>query len=398
MHHNDEINLLDCWRVLVKRKRLIGFVMGGGFVASLIISFLLPKIYASATSILPPQQENSLAAGMAASQLAGGFGGFSGGFLGLSSPTDLWVGILKSQTVQDAIINRFDLMNVFEAKAIEDARKALNRMTEITKSKEDIISIRIEDENPQRAARIANAFVEELDKVNKNAVMSAGGRMRVFVEKRLNEAKMELERIEETVKAFQEKNGAVKLDDQSKAIIEAIGRIKGNLMAKEVELQTFLSFATPNNPQAEILKSQVEELRGSLRELEEGKKGDLPSSRGIFIPTARMPDLGLQYARLLRDIKVQETLYGLLTQQYEMARIQEAKDSPTVQVLDVAKIPQKKAKPNRAIFVILCTFTAAFGAVFLSLLMEKLKELKLEMENIEGGRIEKRPAPLQVVE
>jgi|SRR5579884_155410 len=385
---NNAINLLDCWRILVKRRKLIGLIVGGTFILSVIISLFLPKIYASTTSILPPQQEGSVGmAGMAASQLAGGLGGLAGGFLGLKSPADLWVGILKSQTVRDAIIKRFGLMKVLKAKTIEDARSNLNEVVNITKSKEDIISITVEDKDPQMAALIANAFVEELDRVNKSAVMSAGGRMRAFVEKRLAEGKVELEKLEDAVKAFQEKNGAVKLDDQSKAIIDAIGRVKGQLMAKEVELQTFLSYATPNNPQAEILKAQVEELRGSLRELEEGKRGNGPETKGIFIPTSKMPDLALQFARLLRDAKVQETLYSLLTQQYEIARIQEAKDSPTVQVLDMAKVPEKKVKPKRLLIITLSTFTATLFAIFLAFLAESLKKVQY-VQDLHPGRTE----------
>lgn len=398
--HGDEINLLDSWRVLVKRRRVIGLIVGGAFIVSIIISFLLPKIYASTTSILPPQQENSLSVGMAAaSQFAGNsLGGLAGGFLGLKSPSDLWVGILKSETIQDAIISRFDLKTLYQEKTIEDTRKALNKNVSIRKSKEDIISIIVQDKDPKRASEIANAFVEELDRVNKGIMMTSGGRMRAFVEKRLNEEKIELERTEEQVKEFLENNGAVKLDDQSKAIIETIGKVKGQLMAKEVELQTLLSFATPNNPQAELLKSQVEELRGSLRELEEGKRGERLSTKSIFIPTAKIPDLALQYARLLRDAKVQETLYGFLTQQYEMARIQEAKDSPTVQVLDVAKVPERKARPKRTVIIVLFTLTAALGAVFICLLMEKLQELKVEMGSPDRGMIEKQVSPFHIVE
>ncbi|MBI3804148.1 MAG: lipopolysaccharide biosynthesis protein [Nitrospirae bacterium] len=375
--NEDTINLLDCWKALVKRKWLIGFIVGAAAIASVILSLLLPKIYAATTSILPPQQEGSVGmTGMGASQLPGGIGGLAGGFLGLKSPADLWVGILKSQTVRDGIIQRFDLMNAFKAQTIEDARGALNAMVVITKSKEDIISITVEDKDPQQAALLANAFVEELDKVNKRVVMSSGGRMRVFLEKRLNDGKVELVKIEEAVKAFQERNGAIKLDDQSKAIIDTIGKVKGQLMAKEVELQTFLSYATPNNPQAEILKSQIEELRGSMQELEEGKLGDRRASKGLFIPTAKMPDLALQYARLLRDMKVQETLDTLLTQQYEISRIQEAKDSPTVQVLDMAKVPGKKVKPKRAQIVLLSVFSATFAAVLLALFMEFVGQTK----------------------
>lgn len=379
--NDDAINLIDCWRVLVKRKMLLALIVGGAAVGSVIISSLLPKTYASTTSILPPQQESSLGVGMAASQFPGGLGGLAGGFLGLKSPADLWVGILKSQTVRDGIIARFNLMNAFEAQTIEDARAALNRMVIVSKSKEDIISVTVEDKNPQQAALLANAFVEELDKVNKSVVMSAGGRMRMFVEKRLHEGKAELEKLEETVKAFQEKNGAVKLDDQSKAIIDTIGKVKGQLLAKEVELQTFLSYATPNNPQAELLKSQINELRGSMRELEEGKLGDRRTSGSLFIPTARMPQLALQYARLLRDLKVQETLYSLLTQQFEISRIQEAKDSPTVQVLDVAKVPGRKIRPRRTQIVFLSVFSAACLAVTLAFLMEFAGRTKARHSN-----------------
>jgi uncharacterized protein involved in exopolysaccharide biosynthesis len=387
-----EINVIDLWRILVKRKKLIGLIVGAAAITSVVVSLLLPKIYAATTSILPPQQESSMGMpGIAASQFAGGIGGLAGGFLGLKSPADLWVGILKSQTVRDGIISRFDLMNTLKASTIEEARAALSEMAVITKSKEDIISITVEDKNPEQAARLANAFVEELDKVNKRVVMSAGGRMRIFVEKRLTDGKAELAKLEEAVKAFQEKNGAVKLDDQSKAIIETIGKVKGQLMAKEVELQTFLSYATPNNPQAEILKSQIEELRGGMQELEEGKIGDRRASKGLFIPTAKMPHLALQYARLLRDMKVHETLDTLLTQQYEMSRIQEAKDSPTVQVLDLAKAPESRTKPKRTQIVILSVFSAAFIAAFLAFFIEFRGKLQMQPSN------EKRDLPLKAV-
>lgn len=392
-----EIKLLDCWRVLVKRKRLIGFIVGGALLTSITISLLLPKIYTSITSILPPQQESSVGiAGLAASQMAGGLGSLAGGFLGLKSSADLWVGILKSQTVRDAIIKRFDLMKLYEARTIEGARNSLDGMVKITKSKEDIISITVEDKDPQRAALLAGAFVEELDKVNKSVVMTSGGRMRAFVEKRLNDQKMELAKLEEEVKGFQEKNGAVKLDDQSKAIIDVFGRVKGQLMAKEAELQTLLSFATPNNPQAELLKSQIDELRESLREMEEGKEGERISSKSIFIPTTKIPHLALQYARLIRDAKVQETLYGLLTQQYEMARIQEAKDSPTVQVLDVAKVPEQRSKPKRKRIVFLSVFAAAFFAVFMAFFMESIEKSK-SAPNGAGNGAEALPLSIPIV-
>jgi uncharacterized protein involved in exopolysaccharide biosynthesis len=370
----EEFSLLDYWRVLLKWKWMIGLFVGATFVGSIVISGFLPKIYASTVTLLPPIQEGPPGMGAMASQFSGNLGGLAGSLFGTKSPSDLWVAILKSRTVQDAIVARFNLTQLFGVETTEEARILLNQKVKILKSKEDIISITVEDENPKQTVEIANAYVEELDRVNKNIMMSAGGRMRVFVEKRLAEQKTELSKIEEEVRRFQEQNGAVKLDDQSKAIIDAFGTVKGQLMAKEVELQTFLSYATPNNPHAQILQAQIEELKQRLAELEEGGKG---RPKSIFIPTAKIPDLALKYARLLRDAKVQETVYGLLNQQYEMSRIQEAKDSPTVQILDAPKVPEKKVKPKRKYIVLSSTFGAMVGGICLSFVMEAFQNARL---------------------
>src|SRR3972149_896202 len=372
----DEINLLDYWRVLVKRKLLIGIIVGIAIIFSIIYSLILPEIFASTASIFPPQQEGSLASGIAA-QLPGGLGSLAGGFLGINTPAGTWLAILKSETIKDAVINRLDLMKVFEAKTMDDARKTLDGMTKVAKSKDGIISITVEDTNPQRAATVANAFVEELDRINKGVTTTSGKRMRVFVEERLIGVKENLAKAEDAIKGFQERNRAVKLDDQSKTIIEAIGVVKGHLMAKEVELQTLLSYATAKNPQAEILRTEVNELKERLRELEEGKRiPDNPSSKDIFIPTTRIPDLALQYARLLREAKIQQTLFELLTQQYEMARIQEAKDTPSLQVLDVAKVPEVRVKPKRRQIVMLSTVAGAFFGVLIAVFMEYIDRSK----------------------
>lgn len=373
---NDEINLIEYLKILVKRKRIIGLIITGAFVLSVIISLILPIKYASTTSILPPQQEGSLASGLM-SQLPGGLGSLAGGVLGSKSPSDIWMGILRSKNLRDAVIVRFDLKNVFNTKTIEATRDILGSMVKIEKSKEDIISITAESKDPKLAATLANAFVEELDRINKNIVTTSGRRTRIFIETRLNEAKEELTKAEDNIKAFQEKNRAVKLDDQSKAIIEAIGTLKGHLMAKEVELQTLLSYATPSNPMAEILKTEVDELKKRLKELEEGNNiQGKSSSKNIFIPTNEIPALSLQYVRLLRDAKVQQTLFELLTQQYEIAKIQEAKDTPTIQVLDVAKVPEQRSKPSRGSIVLLSVIVASILSVFMAFFMEYIERIK----------------------
>jgi len=376
----EEINLLTYWSVLVRRKKLIGLIVAVAFVCSVITSLLLPKKYDVTVSLMPPDSNND-AMSAAASLMSGAAGallGSSAGALGLgaASPTDIWMGVLKSNSVRDAIIERFDLKKKFGVDAIEDARLILDKMVKIDKSKEEIVSITVEDRDPVETARIAKAFIEELDRVSRNLSMTEGRKTRIFVERRLSETKAALAKLEEDFKRFQMENGAVKLDEQSKAIVEAIGTVKGQLMAKEVELQTLLSYATPANPQVQLLKTEVEELKAKLKELEEGQDGS--RNNGIFIPTKRFPDISIQYVRLVRDIKVQQTLFELLTQQYEMASIQEAKDTPTAQVLDDARVPEKKAKPKRAMIVAVSTFTALLVAVFLAFFLQYLEDLKTE--------------------
>ncbi len=347
------IDLLAYWRLFAIRKKLIVAVTSVAFVLSVSLSFILPKVYAAKASILPPQQDSSLTSILQSSSL----GSLAGGLLGAKSQSDLWVGILSSQTVMDAVIERFKLRELYSTDTIEDTRKKLSKSVLIEKSQDEIISVTVEDEDPRRAADMANAFVEELDKVNGGSVTTSGQRMRVFVEKRLKDARGDLAAIEDQVKTFQEKYGAVKIDDQAKVVMEAMGEIKGEIIAKEVQLQTLLSYATQSNPQVQVLKTELAEFRARLKELENGT-----ASNGIFLPTSKIPEISVKYVRLLRDAKVQETLFELLTQQYELARLQEASDSSTVQFLDYAKPPEKKSKPKRSLIVLAGIFSGFFGS------------------------------------
>ena len=368
-----EISLADYWQVLVGRRRLIAYTVGAAFVISCIVSLILPKEYKATASILQPRSNDNLFAARAAgatgiipAEFLSGMAGFSG---------DVWVGILESQTVSDDIIKRFNLGSVYGCRKIEDTRKRLWKMVNVfNNKKEGIIKISVLDESPARAAAMANAFVEDLDRVNKNLVMTSGRRTRIFVGQRLDETKKNLDAADKALEEFQQKYRAVNLGDQSKVIIQSIAAVKGKLMAKEVELQTLLSYATPDNPQVQILSSEKRELQRRLGELE-NKRSSSYSGKGsqdIFVPTNMMPALELDYDNLMRDKSTDEALYKLLVRQYEMAKIQEVKNSSTVQVLDRAVAPTKKAKPRRILIVISCTFTAlvlaAFAAFFLDYL------------------------------
>lgn len=362
----DEINLSELWKAVKSRRKLILAVTSAAFAVSVIVSLLLPRYYAATASIMPPQQEDM--GGGLASSIGGGLGMLAGGLLGAGSQADLWTGILKSSSVNGAIIERFRLKELYGKETLDDTMKVLAKRVDIDKTKEDIVKVTVEDKDPKRAADMANAFIEELDRVNKSAVMTSGQRMRAFVEKRLIETKADLAQIEESLKSFQKANKAVKLDDQSKAIIEAIGDVKGTLMAKEVEFDTLKSYAAPTNPHVQLLNSEINGLKEKLRELEQGRAAY--GGKDIFIPTDRIPDLSLQYAKLLRDAKVRETLFELLTQQFELARIQEAKDSPTIQVLDSAYPPEVKSRPKRGLIVVLSTISGFLVSVFLALFLQ----------------------------
>lgn len=357
MNNSVEIDILEYFRVIKKRWKAIAIIVSTAFVCSVVISLILPKTYRATASVLPPQGESSMSS-MMMSKAQAGVGGGLGNFLGLKSPADLWLGILRSNNVSDAIISRFKLKELFGMQAIEDVRQSLSYKVEIKKTKEEIIVIAVVDSDPKRAADMANAFVEELDRVNKGLGTTGGQRTRVFLEERLVLAKGELERLEGELRKFQEGSNAVRIDEQSKAVMEAIGQVKGNIIAKEVELETFLTYTTDENPQVKTVRTQLSEFRKKQRELESGK-GDY----GVFLPINRVPGLSVRYAEFVRDLKVQETLFELLTQQYEMAKIQEAKDSPTIQVLDEATPPDKKYKPKRSLIVMSATLLSFCAGV-----------------------------------
>lgn len=363
----DEISLPEVWKAIKSRRTLIFGITSAVFILSVIVSLLLPRYYAATASVMPPQQED-IGGGLVSSIGGGGLGMLAGGLLGSNSQADLWTGILKSSSVNGAVIDRFRLKELYGEDTLDETMKVLAKRVEIDKTKEEIVKVTVEDKDPKLAADMANAFIEELDRVNKSAVMTSGQRMRTFVEKRLIETKTDLSQIEESLKSFQKTNNAVKLDDQSKAIIEAIGSVKGSLMAKEVELDTLKSYAAQTNPMVQLLNSEINGLKEKLRELEQGRTAY--GNRDIFIPTDRIPDLTHQYAKLLRDAKVIETLFELLTQQFEMARIQEAKDSPTIQILDSAKPPEIKSRPKRGLIVALSTISGFMVSIFLALFLE----------------------------
>ena len=370
----DEINLLDYVLVLLRRKKLIIGIVVLAIAASVIVSLLLPVKYIATARILPPGESKSRLAGLVGGA-AGGLGGLAAGLLGEKSGPELYKGILESRTVADILIDRFDLMKLYKAKYRASVYNRLKGSTSISiDRKNGIISISVEDEDPKRAAAMANAYVDALDQINRKVHISSGHRKRVFLEERLKKVKEDLAQAETRLKTFQERYKIIAIDEQARAAIQGAAKIKGEIIAAQTELEVLKQFGTEKQNEAIMLKSKIQELEKQLHKIEAGN----PDKVDLYIPFKKMPSLALQLARLMREAKIQQEVFKLITTQYELAKIEEARDVNTIQVLDRAVPPDQKSSPKRRLTVMLSTLVAFFIAVFLAFFLEYIDRIKTE--------------------
>jgi len=378
--NDEEINLLDLLIVLAKHKRLIiGITFGAALIAA-ILSLIMTPIYKAETKILPPQQGSSSMASQLVGQL-GGLAGLAGGAIGLKTSNDLYIALLKSRPILDNMIDRLKLMEFYEVKSRDDARKTLvGSLKTQDDKKSGIVSIGIEGKDPIMAADIANAFVEELRDYNKKLALTEASQRRLFFEEHLKDAKEALIKSEEAMQGFQEKTGALKIDDQARAVIEGIAQLRAQIAAKEIELRVMRSFATPQNPDLQRVEAELGGLKVELAKIESrGGSGYDP-----LMPTGRMPRVGTDFIRRMRDLKYNETLYEIMAKQYEMARLDEAKDAPIIQVIEKAIPPEKRIKPKRSQMVMIATVTGFFLSVFATFFMEFLEKTSSDPKTREG--------------
>jgi uncharacterized protein involved in exopolysaccharide biosynthesis len=356
-----------------ERRRLLFRVVLYALLASTAAAFLIPARYESTARLMPPdnQSASSLAAASAAmSGAAGGLGGITGDFLGLKNTSDIFVGILGSRTVQDKLIQQFDLKKLYWDRRMEDARKDLANHTGIfVDRKSQIISITVTDKSPQRAAAMGQAYVEELNRLVAELSTSSARRERIFLEGRLQAVSQDLEAAEKNFSQFASKNTAIDVKEQGKAMVEAAATLQGQLIAAESELQGLKQIYTDNNVRVRSVKARIDELKRQLEKL--GGKGESMTevsgqqSDSLYPSIRKLPLLGVMYADLYRRTKIQEVVLETLTKEYEMAKVQEAKEIPTVKVLDVANIPDKKAFPPRLLIMFLGTLLGScFGVLF----------------------------------
>jgi capsule polysaccharide export protein KpsE/RkpR len=364
----------DGWLWLLwERRRFLGRAALWGLVVSTIVAFVLPKRYDSNTRLMPPDSQS--ASGMAmmaalAGKAGSGLGSLAGDLLGTKSSGDLFIDILHSRTVEDRLIERFDLRRVYWDRYWQDARRDLAKNTSISEErKSGVLTITVTDRDPQRTAQMAQAYVEELDRLVAEVSTSSARRERVFIEQRLVAVKQDLDNASREFSQYASRNTAIDIEAQGKATVEAAARLEGELIAARSELEGLEQIYTPGNVRVRSLQARVEELRSQLHQIggDGAEAGTGKAGAAQEFPSLRqLPLLGVKWADLYRETKIQETVYELLTQQYELAKIEEAKEIPVVKVLDLADVPEKKSFPPRTLIIILGTaFSTVLGALVL---------------------------------
>jgi tyrosine-protein kinase Etk/Wzc len=352
----EEINLLDFLLVI---KKYLKFIIGIFFIsviATMIILLLKPKEYKATAIILPPiTSEGGIMANLPS--------GISGIIKEKTTPTDIFVAILKSRSMKDDIIDKFNLMNIYKCETREEARKKVEDNTEIKVTKEKTITVSYIDTDKERVRDIANFYILNLDKKIRELNITNASQKRKFIEGRLEDTKKALKDIEERLKNYQIGNKVVIEKDMGEV---AVGELQGRLIAKKIELEAKQKFTTPNNPDIIKLKNEIEEMEKQIMKL---------------------PPIETESARLIREYKTQETLYTLLVSEYEKAKIEEARDTPTVQVCDWATTPEKKYRPKIKMSMAVSGIVSLFFGVFLSFFLEYIEKTKQELKqkNITGG-------------
>jgi tyrosine-protein kinase Etk/Wzc len=360
-----EVSVLDILVLLLERKRfIVGFVTGVAVLAS-VVSLLLPVQYEAKIVLLPPAQNSSIG-----SSLLGQLGGMgalgslaslAGGSLGIKNPGDMYVSLLTSRTVEDAMVQRFGLMQEYHKKKMSEARKTFEHSTTaVAGTKDGLIRLTVEDHDPKRAAELANGYVEEFRRLSASLAITEAARRRLFFEQQVEQAKQSLTAAEDAMTKTQQTTGVLQIDSQARVLIESAAVLRAQVVAKEVQIEGMRSFATDDNPNLVLAKQQLAALQAQLERVA-GSQSDAGSD--INLSKGRVTGSGMEYLRRYRDLKYQETMFELLAKEYEVAKLDEAREGAIVQVVDAAVPPDTKSFPRRTLIVMVATIIAFFVAV-----------------------------------
>jgi tyrosine-protein kinase Etk/Wzc len=378
-----EVSALDVLVPLLERKRfIVRFVLGAALLAT-VVALLLPVRYEAKTVLLPPAQNSSTS-----SALLGQLGGLgslgslaslAGGGLAIKNPADMYVSFLTSRTVEDAMIQRFELMKEYRKKRMSDTRKEFERRTTaVAGTKDGLIRISVEDRDPKRAAELANGYVEEFRRLSASLAITEAARRRLFFEQQVQQAKDKLTEAEEAMTKTEQSTGVLQIDSQARALIESAAILRAEVVAKQVQIEGMRSFATDDNPNLVLAKQELAALQSQLEHVA-GSQSD--SGSDINLSKGRVTQSGMEYLRRFRDLKYEETVFELLAKQFEIAKLDEAREGAIIQVVDAAVPPDKKSSPQRTLIVMASTVLAFFVAVFWVWLSKRLDAAFVLPEN-----------------
>jgi tyrosine-protein kinase Etk/Wzc len=376
---DEEISLLDLLIAIAERKRTVLRMTAIFAVLAIIISLILPVRYIATVTLLPPQEGSSMAAAMA-SQLGnlGGVAALAGGGLGLKNPNDRYVAMLQSRTVEDAMVQRYGLMQEYHKRYLSDARKAFQDHTTVDgNGKDGLLHISVEDHDPQRAAELANGYVGQYRDLSQHLAITEASQRRLFFQQELEQAKNNLANAEVALEQTEQKTGVIQPDSQARALIESAATLRAQITAREVQIEGMQTYATGQN--SELIQAQ-QELAGLRAQL--AKLGGSEDSSGseVLIPKGLVPKAGMEYVRGLRDVKYYETIFDILARQFELAKLDEAKEGAVIQVVDPAIPPDRKSFPKRSLIVLGATVAGFFIGAFLALFQAALQRLKDDPE------------------
>jgi uncharacterized protein involved in exopolysaccharide biosynthesis len=381
-------NLLDLLIVLSKRRRFIFGFTAGVAILTVIAVLLISNKYTASTVVLPPAQPSSMGSALL-SQLGGSAGSgalasLAGGSLGIKNPGEMYVSFFRGRTVEDAVVQRFGLQARYKTKTMYDTREAFERhSTVVLGAKDGLIRISVEDSDPKLASEIANGYVDEFKKLSATLAITEAAQRRLFFQQQLAEAKDNLTTAEEAMKRTEISTGVLQVDSQAKALLESAAMLRAQAVAKEVQIQSMRSYATEDNPELIVAKRQLAELQAQINKLA-GKDPD-----EFIVSKGRAPEASMEYLRKLRDLKYNETVFELIAKQFELAKLDEARQGSIVQVADVAVPPDRKSSPHRSLIVVLATllsFIAACGWCTFADAFQRMKNNPAERQRLDALR------------
>ena len=347
---NESIDPIELAILVLREKKIIlQFMLVAAGLTAIIVFFIMKPVYTGEAMFLPPQT----APGSAMSQIAGQLGslGSIGGMLGgLKSPSDVYLGVLESRTIADSLVQEFDLQKVYKTKRLSDAVKQLRKNSTFVAGKNTLITISVQDYDPKRATDLANAYIEALRVQNGHLALSESSQRRLFFEQQLEREKNALADAEVELRKTQEKTGLIAPAGQAQVEIQTTAEIRAQITSRQVQLGALQQGATDQNPQVVRLKTEIASLQQQLQKLQNDPSLQQPGN--VQLPTAKVPAYALEFIRKQRDVKYHEILFELIARQYEAARLDESRDSPVLQIVDRATIPDKKTGPHRALLVL----------------------------------------------